>query len=362
MSQTSGGQRGRPQKPFSECKRTVKYERANKLAESVEFNVEWLQMALDSARRHHNIPEPEITCDCVAPLKHTPESGLAHFMEIGYSRSDYKLLLKDQKLMKCSTYPSYDKIVAVKKQCLAPKEIATEKEIRVSTQSMLNFTAEKLIQGLGISSNDHQTLTLHVSVGFDSSSSHKNPNQAFEMEENASTASHQQLFVTGMTLIALETSNGEMKWLNDAPLSHRSFRPLRLAYEKETDETIIKERDRLVNGIQQLQPHVITDDEGEITVNFHVSFTVMDLKGVNACCGNKATQRCVICLKTQSEYKNYETDYPVQEENMMYGLGLLHCHIRSMEMCLVVAYKSKFGTWIVKDKEGRFLFSIIYLK
>lgn len=80
--------------------------------------------------------------------------------------------------------------------------------------------------------------------------------------------------------------------------------------------------------------------------------TLMDLKCVNACTGNRNTKKCNLCQQQQSQYKKHGNVFPTVTDNLKYGLNLLHCHIRTLEFLMVVAYKSPFKTWIIRDKEA----------
>ena len=84
------------------------------------------------------------------------------------------------------------------------------------------------------------------------------------------------LFASTFIVTALKTSNNQIIWVNPTPQSVRFCRPLRIAIEKETNEIIIRENNRLENEVGELQPHYFYLSNGKkVIVKFDVFLTMM---------------------------------------------------------------------------------------
>ncbi|OXU32172.1 hypothetical protein TSAR_012301 [Trichomalopsis sarcophagae] len=64
---------------------------------------------------------------------------------------------------------------------------------------------------------------MRVSIGFDSSSCHKNPQQKFENVEYENKNASVSIFVTCIGVIQLfHSTNSKCNWINPTPMSIRS--------------------------------------------------------------------------------------------------------------------------------------------
>lgn len=355
MDEEPPKKRGRKSKSFQDCGPTQKYEKAAKLAESVNYDIEFLEYALKLAKHYHKIKPEKESCKCdKLPLSHTPESGLAHYIDMGYSRSKYELFKRDQRAMNCgNVYPSYRKLTAAKIECSIPFDRATETEVVFGLQQMLNKTVERLVKGLGISGESN--IILYASSGFDSASGFKNPNQRSEEHDEQPSNSFQSLFYTGVTVFALVSDDKRLLWLSPSSNSTRWNRGVRFSHEKEDLAATVKERDRVLKSINELQPWTFVEGDTQITVNYNVQLTQLDGKCVNNCTGNKDTQKCPICLVRQNNFRSAKSFIP-NEAFYKYGLGLLHCHIKAFGLCLALSYRINITGWSVKkhERQGSF--------
>lgn len=197
---------------------------------------------------------------------------------------------------------------------------------------------------------------MHVSVGFDGSSAHLNPHQAYEDNANVNNASQNSLLGTSFVIIQLkEPRNNGFSWINPTPQSPRYCRLLYLQLKKETDEEIKAEYARLLKERNKLTTFRMKTSEGIINVTFVVSFTLFDGKSVNAITKNKSTNSCPICQKTCSQFGNLDADFrPVSDQNLELGLGLLHCLIKVLEYLLQLSYRTEIKKWICRGPlQGR---------
>ncbi|XP_036347985.1 uncharacterized protein LOC118757377 [Rhagoletis pomonella] len=109
----------------------------------------------------------------------------------------------------------------------------------------------------------------------------------------------------------------------------------------------LEEYNRLGEEIKHLKPFKFTMGKGvTVMVEFSVSRTLFDGKNVNAIVGNKATQRCPMCLITSHNFNNQNVFIP-KEGSLSHGLGLLHCKIKIFDHLLHIAYKQEVKVWDV---------------
>lgn len=222
---------------------------------------------------------------------------------------------------------------------------------------MLEKTAERLCEAVACDWPEDalSDLMLSVTTGFDGASGYVNPHQKFDNEENDNRSPEQSLFVCGALIIQLKSlSNERYVWNNPTPQSYRFFRPLRISHEKEIDEVSVEEHNRLTVAIENLKVFKFSmRNQKKVTVNFSVTKTLFDGKNINAIRGNKATQRCPICLKTMANFNNKKEYFTPEEGSLCLGLCLLHCEIKTFDHLLHIGYKIGIKQWeVTKDLKG----------
>ena len=84
---------------------------------------------------------------------------------------------------------------------------------------------------------------------------------------------------------------------NRLPNSPHSCRPIRLAYEKETQEKIRTEASRLQQEVASLEPFVLSEDP-PVKVSFKALMTMIDGKVLQQVTNTPASSSCPICHKT----------------------------------------------------------------
>lgn len=89
-------------------------------------------------------PEPSV-------VPHSLETGFALFLENDFSKIQWDRLVQDSKDRGASMYPSFYKLAKVKQEC-RPSAFSVETEacVQVSFQVMLNKSAERLVNAVGI--------------------------------------------------------------------------------------------------------------------------------------------------------------------------------------------------------------------
>lgn len=349
---------GRPKKMnMSEVSHSTKLRRSHDIAR--QYDIETIQLALNFAKMNESVDENIESNGSVdvVPMKHSNESGFAFFLENDFSKKQWERLIADSKKQGADIYPSFFMMSKVKEQC-RPHTFSIQNEVcvEVSFQTMLNLSAERLINAVGSewSQHDLNRLTLICPYGFDSSSGFKNPHQRFHDDNNITLKSELSLFASTFVVSAIVTSNNTKMWLNPTPQSVRFCRPLRIAVEKETNDAILAERDRLECQVKKLQSHRFTLANGKhATVNFDVRLSMVDGKCLNAVLQNDATTRCPICYLTMSNFnKPCDWESKVIDGNLQHGIGNLHCEIKAMELLLKLSCRLELQNWTVRKESA----------
>lgn len=298
--------------------------------------------------------------------KHTVDSALAFYIENNYNKQTWINLVNDTKAHGCPMYPSY---TALKMRMSFIQPIMytkSEMEVRVSLESMLQTTVERLSESVASDwdEEDLHYLELITTIGFDSSSGHSNPHQKFKNKANAQQNSHLNLFQSCLSVIKLlSCKNGsDLQWINPSPQSIRFCRPLRIAFEKEDEEATVREYNRLIdefNEMKKVWKFTLTNGK-EVRVRFKVFTTLFDGKCLNVLVGNRATCRCPICGLTMGTFNNGWNHFDPDTNNFEFGLGLLHIQIKSFEHLLHLSYKKTVLTWTIWKKNKGILFGEFY--
>ena len=185
-------------------------------------------------------------------------------------------------------------------------------------QSLLDKTAERLVEAVSSSwpVAAKRKLRLEATMGFDSSSGHSNPHQKFADNSLDLRRPHQSLFVSSLLIIRIKSDIDEKySWVNPTPQSYRFCRPLRIAFEKEDDDSIETEYNRLNDQISNVTSHKFSQSGKNVVVSYDLHTTLFDGKCVNHLTSNPATTRCPICHKTTTEFgkkmknSNLKRDY-----------------------------------------------------
>ena len=243
-----------------------------------------------------------------------------------------------------------------KKKC-HPRKYKTinDIEVCVTLQELLNITGERLCEAIVLDWPDetYRNLKIRVSIGFDSSSCHKNPQQKFESEEYENKNAQVSLFVTCIGVIQLfDSRNSEYNWINPTPMSVRFFRLVRLCYEKESPENTKREYARLLEEIKFLSSYTLTLSNGKsVRLKYEVFHTLFDGKCLNTITDNPSSSRCPCCNLTTSAFSNLNNKFTPKEDSVKYGLGILHCEIKAFEHLMNISYRKPFKHWDRTDKD-----------
>ena len=139
---------------------------------------------------------------------------------------------------------------------------------------------------------------------------------------------------------------------NPSPNSASSCRPLRIAFEKETRETIKVEGLRLRTELLNLQPLQLTPN---ITIKYEGLLTLVDGKVIQQLMECPSSSSCPICMGTYRQIASQQGDFSPKEGALQFGLSLLHFIIRAFEALLHIGYrqdiKKNWATLAPSEKE-----------
>ncbi|KAJ8677987.1 hypothetical protein QAD02_013774 [Eretmocerus hayati] len=146
--------------------------------------------------------------------RQTPESAADLYLTMDLSKEKYSNLVKELRSRNCNILPGYDAMRSLKalQECLPPKTVSTETEVRSSLQDMLNqphanISGMRLVLMLilhhGWTPEDVRNLMLTVAWGFDSSAGHNNSHQKCQDKTLESKSPQTSLLVTSVTIVEL---------------------------------------------------------------------------------------------------------------------------------------------------------------
>lgn len=166
-----------------------------------------------------------------------------------------------------------------------------------------------------------------------------------ETQNNIDMCSDSNLFLFSLVPLQLimTNKNNDNKiviWQNITPSSNRFCRPIKCMYLKETIELINQEVNEIEKEILNLQTLIISINENPYTIHYKLLFTMVDGKVINAII-NTSSQCCFICgcKPTNMNDLTKIDSFEINEDNMKYGLSVLHMWFKCLEFILKIAYK-----------------------
>lgn len=295
-AQPSGCKVGRPRKPIEMAGPRTKKRRIESLtkeetpeallsAASTSLNKSGDRLKAQVVTAISSLPNSEmgviksmIEQPPPAFVQASPAEALALMLELSLSVRDYLILrqrtkttffdFKKRGWREKPKFPIYPKVLQAKKDCypLEPVTI-TETSAEIKLQALLDHTMKRFFEAKphllsNIEISEEQYLLLILKAGVDGSSGQAQYKLPFA-DPQASDAS---LFST--CLVPIELKNGDdVIWRNPAPNSTRFCRPIRFAYEKETQAQTFQVIRDLQSQINNLIPSVVKVDDREILVN-----------------------------------------------------------------------------------------------
>lgn len=294
-------------------------------------------------------------------LQQTEISGdlaLSDVVQGKMTRQTYRIIRKRESQNNVRVYPPYPKVAKAKNRCYPPGINVTETKAEVPLQSLLDHISSRILtvqnDVIRTSCTENvQNLVLLVKYGFDGSSGQSQYKQKFE-DENASDSS---MLLTSLVPLRLFKNENQTSiiWQNPKPSSPRFCSPIKIQYIKEDQTSILQEEKYVKEQIEALVPYRTVIHEKEIIISYKLFFTMIDGKIRNVVTVTKSNMRCYLCKATSKQFNNLKEilALPVEEENLRFGLAILHACIHFMEYFLHLAYKLETKNWQARSKEDK---------
>lgn len=276
----------------------------------------------------------------------TQDAALVKFVDLDLTREKYRKLRFGIE----EVFPPYKDVLAAKKRCYPTNIEITESSARISLQSMVDHSVQRLLQAHGalleqIDVNKRNALQIIFKWGCDGSSGQS----VYKQAANEADFDDSETFVVSIVPLQIhcDTEPKVVIWHNETPSSPLYCRPLVLRFHKETLDLIRNETDNIKQQIQQLEATSVVVSGKSFTVHAQFHLTMVDGKVCNALTENPSSQTCYVCGAKPSEM-NLQPSRSVKTGTYDFGLSTLHAWIRFMEWLLHVAYRLDFKTWQVK--------------
>ena len=268
---TADGGRGRPALPFAEKGRRARQKATADLRRSASTPV-LVFAAASAVRQEGRRRESHLLEEAGSPRRgsllvaratathephaaYTVDEALALLVDLDLTTAQYHSMRMSAVERGCQLYPAYKKVAKAKAVCLPSQEAISvlPDQAQVDLQSLLDHTAARLLQLQkpvleGLTDAPPIPLTLYCKWGMDGSSGHSQYKQAGVRHDD-------QMFVTTLVPLRLQTERCVVVWNNATPSSTRFCRPIRLQLAKETKDLTELELQRVRSQISDLQPY-----------------------------------------------------------------------------------------------------------
>lgn len=246
-------------------------------------------------------------------------------------------------------FPSYCQIQRAKTECYPNKETIdiSETSVHINLQSLLDKTAERLIQV--VDKKQFNNLVLISKWGCDGASDQSQ----YKMQFNNELSDDSSLFICCLVPIKLYDSvTGTVIWINDRTSSTRMCRPISLQFVKESNEIINSTIENINSQIALLNPSNCTS---EIRITHKLCLTMIDGKICNTITKTQSSMRCYLCKASPKEMNNLGAinTRVINEDFYAYGMSSLHAWIRCFECLIHISYNIPFKTWSIRNPESK---------
>lgn len=301
--------------------------------------IEYLMKHPEAADQLKNVVEKKTT------ILFTPEKALGLLLSLKLTKWQY-ITLRETAIREGvkNLYPSYFKVQQAKLECYPPKDTicVTDTFAKIQLQSLLDKTAQRILQSLSIDIQDKQ-LCMISKWGFDGASNQSRYKQKMDSEEDDSS-----IFMT--SLVPLKVSCGEeIIWTNPKPCSASYCRPIQFSFMKETKFVVTEQQKKMEEEIKELQASPC----GTNQVTHELMMTMIDGKVCTYLSEARSSATCYLCLAKPSEMNNLEgiSQKNVSSNMYKFGLSSLHARIKCMECLLHIAYRLDLKKWAVRDDD-----------
>ena len=283
------------------------------------------------------------------PIKMTNDEGLSLMLGLNIPHSKYSLLKKTLKNKNADVLPCLAYVRNNKAKSMPEYVFSTETEFFVSLQSMQDHTLQRLSEKIEepIKKSAGSTLKMISKIGIDGQSGRSPFN--VKVSEDV-TSDFTSIMHTAISPLLLKDERENIIWVNPNPSSCMTCRPLRMAWEKETQESMLREYARLKTEIKNLKPSEIIVDGKVYEVIHEILTTMFDGKAV-CHITNTHTSRCPNCYAAPTDIVKYIENpklYPLKDWTLDLGMSPLHMYLRALEWILNIAYRLEIKTWQIR--------------
>ena len=260
-------------------------------------------------------------------------------------------------------FPTYQNVLSSKKVCYPENISVSETTAEQPLQNLLDHTSmrlvnselvkERILKQAKVIDGDLVTeLCLYCKWGFDGATGQSQYKQHF----NTSESTDKSLFST--MLVPLDLRSGTFSiWRNPVPSSTRFCRPIKISYEKETNElcqTVLHDIENQIKVLKKSVVRLLVSEfkTVEVRVSFDLALTMIDGKVANSISNNSSQQVCNICnaSPTQMNNKKIVQELTPKLNTLKHGLSALHAYIRCFECVLHISYRLPIKKWQIRGE------------
>lgn len=366
--------RGRPNKSVAELSKSSKYERAKKLANDYENNIEIILRGLKIAALNNNNTHLSELVDCIKKNLHTlddyifakkseikkvqrmnPLSALGIVLDYKLSKNSYHGLRLNALQYDCDLYPPYNLVRETKTVCrpttmeFTDKKASTElKDLSVHTASrILKVKEEYLVQLVKENMINIIEAEMIISYGGDGTTGqsmyHQQTSDGAEFDDHS-------LFVTSLTPLVLNSKKYGVIWRSPSAQSVRFNRPLSIEFAKETKSNVVEIFRKLKQQADAMEEETVTFTCANIPILVKFKFypTLIDGKIFNTLTST-SSQSCPMCESKPTEFMSIDNitngKFTIKEGRTLFGIQPLHAVINTFNGLLHIAYKNDVRSW-----------------
>ncbi|KAF2881133.1 hypothetical protein ILUMI_25044, partial [Ignelater luminosus] len=200
-----------------------------------------------------------------SPIKLTFDEALASFVQKKLTKNQYVAIHTETKTHNADIYPTYAELLLAKKRCYPENISVTEVSAEIVLQSLLDHTVRRImitqkdvLQRVCASSGNSVNVRAIYKWGCDGAAGQQNYKQRFVDSDHNHDDSF--MFVVSCVPIRFVDENDTILWQNNRPSSTKFCRPIKITFQKETEEMVQKEVGIIKHQISQLRPVEVTTD------------------------------------------------------------------------------------------------------
>lgn len=328
------------------------YKAGNRDAASILSNI-------NSSPKRANKLKRAMLCPPRIPIPYTPEEALALYVDGRFTKNSYILMQSGAKNRNANIYPSYGSLKEAKKRCYPNEEAVSVTDIsaEIRLQNLIDHTLLRLLEfqkevvERTVATHPMEDFTMIYKWGCDGSAQQSTYRQPFSERGNEQTDE----YFYAVCIVPLQLRNSDIVlWQNPRPSSTRFCRPIKLMFQKESEELIRSEISNVKRQITNIVPTSVRVNDIFVNIRHQFCLSMIDGKTFSAV-AESSNQSCAICGSTPKTMNDLEkvTSLPVKESLYEYGLSTLHAWIRCLECVLHISYRLDYRKWQVRGKENR---------